>query len=180
MIQYLPLFYIRFCRALKTWISRRKSPVKRKRRTPYLFQSSFFSSVVEVRGVGPRSKQPYSALSTRLSNDWLFRTSVHPQTSDWWSRDNNNLTEKSGCVVCFYNTDWQGNRKPCVDVPLVNYAARANSMLELFWLFFAFNFNFRFYAAEPATCLYRFKLSVESSTPPLRHNQQRRFKVRWL
>ena len=150
-----------------------------KKMTEILYQN-YSHFLVEVRGVGPRSKQPYSALSTRLSNDWLFRTSVHSQTSDWWSRDNNNLTEKSGCVVCFYNTDLQGNRKPCVDVPLVNYAARANSILELFWLFFAFNFNFRFYAAEPATCLYRFKLSVESSTPPLRHNQQRRFKVKWL
>ena len=44
-------------------------------------ECAYTSRVVEVRGVEPRSTRSYSALSTRLADDWIFRASVHLQTS---------------------------------------------------------------------------------------------------
>ena len=47
---------------------RRKSLLKRKNRTPFLYQSSFFSSVVELRGLEPLTY----ALRTHRSTNWAI------------------------------------------------------------------------------------------------------------
>ena len=139
-----------------------------------------FAFLVEVRGFEPRSTRPYSALSTRLVGDWIVSRFGSPTNLasmiSCWQQSYREIRLR--CL--FFWRRLPRKQKTSGRRADLNYAARANSILELFWLFFAFNFNFRFYAAEPATCLYRFKLSVESSTPPLRHNQRRRFNVKWL
>ena len=107
-----------------------------------MVQLVFF--LVEVRGFEPRSTRPYSALSTRLVGDWIVSRFGSPTNLasmiSCWQQSYREIRLR--CL--FFWRRLPRELKTSGRRADLNYAARANSILELFWLFFAFNFNVPF------------------------------------
>ena len=107
-----------------------------------MVQLVFF--LVEVRGFEPRSTRPYSALSTRLVGDWIVSRFGSPTNLasmiSCWQQSYREIRLR--CL--FFWRRLPRKQKTSGRRADLNYAARANSILELFWLFFAFNFNVPF------------------------------------
>ena len=107
-----------------------------------------FAFLVEMRGFEPRSTRPYSALSTRLVGDWIVSRFGSPTNLasmiSCWQQSYREIRLR--CL--FFWRRLPREQKTSGRRADLNYAARANSILELFWLFFAFNFNFRWWRSR--------------------------------